>query len=157
MGDGLTPEGDIPPLIAEKQPDEDPVLLAVARAKMAEGFRPLPYHDSQGYLTIGYGCNLDAGWSEGMAAQVLDFQMRQSEQQLHNYPWYAQLGTVRRSVVAEMCFNMGLGKLLGFHDTIGAISRQDWQSAHDGMLDSVWAKQVGQRATNLAELMLKGA
>ena len=148
----------IPSFLSTVQPATvDAVSLAVARARVNEGFRSLPYHDTQGLLTIGYGCNLDAGWDQGLAETVLQYQMRKSEQQLHNYPWYTGLDVVRQSVMAEMCFNLGLGRLLGFHDTLAALGRKDWQAAHDGMLASLWSRQVGLRATTLAALMLNGA
>jgi lysozyme len=54
-----------------------------------------------------------------------------------------------------MAFNLR-ERLLGFHDTLAAILNDDWQRAHDEMLDSLWAKQVGERAQRLAKMILTG-
>ena len=47
--------------------------------KVAEGFRPYPYRDQNGYLTIGYGFNVDpssgAGLSEEEADVILDMRL----------------------------------------------------------------------------------
>jgi len=53
-----------------------------------------------------------------------------------------------------MCFNLGIGGLLGFNNTLAFIAAGDWESAANGMLASKWAKQVGMRAIELFELIL---
>lgn len=72
------------------------------------------------------------------------------------WPEFAQCDTeCRQNALREIAFNMG-GKWEGFHLARAAIEAQDWQTAHDQMLDSLWAKQVGQRAERLANYILKG-
>ena len=56
----------------------------------------------------------------------------------------------------NMAFNMQ-GKLLTFVDTLAAMKRGDYAAAADGMLNSLWARQVGARATRLAAMMRSGA
>ena len=46
--------------------------------------------------------------------------------------------------------------LLGFKNTLGMIERGDYAAAADGMLKSLWAKQVGKRAQRLAQTMRTG-
>jgi lysozyme len=56
-----------------------------------------------------------------------------------------------------MAFNLGLPRLLTFHDMIAALGRQDYGAAADAMLASRWAVQVGDRARRLAQMMRTGA
>ena len=51
---------------------------------------------------------------------------------------------------------MGSYKWQQFTHTRSAIEAQSWQAVHDGMLDSLWAKQVKGRAERLANYMLTG-
>ena len=49
------------------------------------------------------------------------------------------MNIARQAVLLDMCFNFGIGRLEGFHNTLAAMKAGDWQAAHDGMLDSAWA------------------
>ena len=69
---------------------------------------------------------------------------------------YYTLDEVRKSVLLNMCFNLGIGGLLGFNNTLSFIVAGDWERAANGMLASKWAKQVGMRAIELSEMMRKG-
>ena len=69
---------------------------------------------------------------------------------------YSALDEVRKSVLLNMCFNLGIGGLLEFNNTLAFIAAGDWERAANGMLASKWAKQVGRRAIELSELMRKG-
>jgi lysozyme len=37
-----------------------------------------------------------------------------------------------------------------------ALDREDWHASAAAMLDSKWARQVGKRATRLADMMRQG-
>ncbi len=63
---------------------------------------------------------------------------------------------IRQDVLANMCFNMGIGTLMTFHNTLAAMHDQRWEDAAEGMLASKWASQVGARADRLAEQMRTG-
>ena len=43
----------------------------VARLQIEEGFRSMPYQDTTGHWTVGFGTNLDAGITRAMAAAWL--------------------------------------------------------------------------------------
>jgi lysozyme len=72
-----------------------------------------------------------------------------------NLPWWRDLDDVRQRALINMAFNLR-ARLLGFTNTLAAIQASDWQKAHDEMLDSLWAKQVGERAQRLASMILTG-
>jgi lysozyme len=55
-----------------------------------------------------------------------------------------------QQVLVNMCFNMGAPRLSQFKKFIKAIHDEDWATASVEMLDSRWAKQVGDRAIRLS-------
>jgi lysozyme len=132
------------------------VDAAIERAKVSEGFRQYPYRDTEGYLTIGYGCCLDSGWDQNLALEVLRYQMAAAEQQIVNEPWYADLNAARQSVLTEMVFNLGFGNFIQFHRLLDALDRKNYADASNEMLNSKWASQVGARAQKLAQIMATG-
>ena len=124
-----------------------------------EGLRLKPYRCTAGKLTIGIGRNLDdCGISQSEAYVLLENDIQNCEKQiLDEIPEiYNGLDEVRKSVLLNMCFNLGIGGLLGFNNTLAFIAAGDWERAANGMLASKWAKQVGMRAIELSELMRKG-
>jgi lysozyme len=123
-----------------------------------EGKRSKPYRDTVGKLTIGVGRNLDdVGLFDDEIELLLINDLKRFERSLDkSLPWWRDLDEVRQRVILDMCFNMGLGGLLGFKNTLAKIKAHDWAGARRGMLQSKWAKQVGARATRLADMMLTG-
>ena len=124
-----------------------------------EGLRLKPYRCTAGRLTIGIGRNLDdCGISQSEAYIMLINDIMNCEKQLQSEipDIYNQLDEVRKSVLLNMCFNLGISGLLGFKNTLTFVKAGDWEQAANGMLASKWAKQVGRRAIELSELMRKG-
>lgn len=122
-----------------------------------EGFRSKPYLDSLGNLTIGYGRNLAAvGISQSEALLLLDNDIAATNRFLDTY-WseWRSLAPIRQRVVQDMAFTLR-SRFLQFRDFLGAMAAKDYSGAADAMLDSLWAKQVGSRATRLAEMMRTG-
>ena len=72
---------------------------------------------------------------------------------IHNLPWVdTQPDDVKR-VLINMAFNMGVGGLLKFHNTLNFIKNNDYVDAANGMLASIWAKEVGARAIRLSDIL----
>ena len=130
--------------------------IAMPRLKLEEGYRAMPYKDSKGLLTVGYGLNLTIPQPEAIWAAALAAKVAIVEQELQRFDWYQKLDPVRQSVLLDMAYNMGTGDLLHFPHMLAAIARGDWQTAHDEMLDSQYAKDVGQRAVVLSQMLLTG-
>lgn len=55
-----------------------------------------------------------------------------------------------------MIFNVGKPRLLGFKLMLAAVDSGDYEEAAKQMIESVWARQVGQRAVRLAAMMRSG-
>lgn len=124
-----------------------------------EGLKLKPYRCTAGKLTIGIGRNLDdCGISQSEAYVMLINDIMNCEKQLQaRIPdIYNKLDEVRKSVLLNMCFNLGVSGLLGFKNTLAFVKAGDWERAANNMLVSRWAKQVGRRAIELSELMRKG-
>lgn len=131
----------------------------IQRIKRHEGLRLSPYRDSQGNLTIGYGHNLDAKPISIRAAQVIledDIRDAWMELQFVPHEYWQHLSTKRKEVLVEMIFNMGAKGLMSFKRMLAALARSDYDAAAREMLDSRWARQVGSRAEELAQIMKEG-
>ena len=119
--------------------------------------RHVMYQDTEGVNTIGYGINVDQGLSEEEAEVLLTMRLDQAHDELLDaFPWFENLSRNRQDALINMVFNLGLTRLLYFDKMLTAIREGKWQKAHDEALDSRWARQVGQRAQELADQLLNG-
>lgn len=120
-----------------------------------EGLSLKLYKDSRGLLTIGYGrCIELVGISEGEANYLLENSMGAVVCFCRDkFPWFNSLNDDRQNVLCSMAYNMGSEKLLEFKKMLAAIAAKDFEQAATEMLCSVWASQVGSRATELADMM----
>jgi lysozyme len=139
----------------------------IAELRRDEGVEYSPYNDTMGIPTVGVGHNLRAkplpdGWkyplNDVQVDALLDDDLEDVFHDLgRNLPWWTDLNDIRQRVLANMAFNLGIGKLLGFRNTLIAMRQGKYDAAADGMINSVWAAQVKGRATRLADMMRKGA
>lgn len=126
-----------------------------------EGNVPYAYQDSLGFWTIGIGHLIDHRKNGSISADTIlyifnkDVEEKCGELDEH-LSWWRNLDEVRQRVLVNMCFNMGINNLLGFHNTLAFIEHGQYKEAAAGMLDSKWAVQVGARARELAEMMETG-
>ncbi|MBU9563769.1 glycoside hydrolase family protein [Burkholderia multivorans] len=129
-----------------------------AELTLDEGRRSRIYVDTVGKVSGGIGRNLtDKGFRDNEIDLMYQNDIVETEAWLdRNLPWWRSLDPVRQRVMMNMAFNMQ-GKLLTFVNTLAAIKRGDYAAAADGMLNSLWARQVGARATRLANMMRSGA
>jgi len=121
-----------------------------------EGVRHTLYKDSLGIPTIGVGHNLNKPLSNEAVEQILKDDIADAKRDAESFPWFNRLDDVRQAVVIDMLFNMGLSRFKGFKRMIGHIAAGTYSAAALEMLDSLWAKQVGKRAEELAEMMRSG-
>jgi lysozyme len=123
-----------------------------------EGVVLTPYHCPAGKLTIGVGRNLEAnGISRDEAMFMLDNDIKKIEHEAKMaFDWYKDLNDARKIVVLSMIFNLGFAGFQRFRQVNNFLSRKLYESAAEAMLDSHWAKQVGPRARELAQIMKTG-
>ena len=136
----------------------------LADLKVAEGYREHAYQDTVGVWTIGYG---KIKWGDGVevkegdtitragALKCLHEDMEDAIKDVERaFPWSHDLPEPAARALAEMCFNLGLPRLMGFKRMLNALKYEQWSSAHDEALDSRWAKQVHGRADRIAREFL---
>ena len=121
-----------------------------------EGLRLRIYPDSVGKWTIGVGRNLsDRGISENEAYYLLSHDIADSISDMRaTFPEFDAFSEDRQLALVDMRFNLGLGNFLKFKRMVEDIQKERWDLAAIEALDSKWATQVGNRATEIA-LMLK--
>ena len=123
-----------------------------------EGLRLKPYHCTAGKLTIGIGRNLE---DRGISQQEAEFLLyndiknatRETIDVIGEYTW-KQLSSVRKNILVNMMFNLGVFKFKKFKKMITAVQEADFFQASIEMQDSKWFKQVGFRAKRLAQEMV---
>ena len=143
-----------------------------------EGLELMPYEDSLGISTIGIGRNLvdrgisdlelthmgkdmssvyEWGITKENAYYLAENDIKIVEMEVcKKHPCVVELDQVRQRVIIDMAFNMGVPRLGKFKKMWKAIDNKDFPSAKIEMLDSRWAKQVGNRAVRLSNAMETG-
>ena len=123
-----------------------------------EGIRLKPYKDTMGLITVGVGRCLDTkGITQEEAYYLLRNDISEAIEGLQdNLPWFNQLDDARQDALTDMAFNLGITGLLKFKNMLSAIERKDWNTAHNEALNSTWARQVGTRAIEIANILLRG-
>ena len=125
------------------------------RLKTEEAFRGLPYDDTRGNPTIGYGTKLPITKAEG--AWLLETRLADTHARLSkSWEPYGGLNEARQHALLDMAYELGVDGLLGFHDMLAALERGDWAAASAAALDSLWAKEVPIRAIVIAAALKNG-
>ena len=124
-----------------------------------EGVRLKPYRCSKGKLTSGVGRNLDdKGLSKEEALFLLQNDIKEAVDICKKeFSFFKNLNQTRQIILIDMCFNLGINRLKTFKKMIKAIENKDFSLAAEEMRSSLWARQVGKRAEQLAVLMKEGA
>ena len=141
-----------------------------------EGYIATAYKDSLGIWTWGTGRNLEANPLTGAewkalldaaeisvsislagAQRLLGNGIRDAEQQCAStFTWWPTLDHVRRDAITNLCFNIGLQRLMGFRFMLQAMARGDYETAATELLESRYATQVKGRAQRLADQLRTG-
>jgi lysozyme len=123
-----------------------------------EGFIARPYRDSKGNLTIGIGWNLDARpMTQEQGLSICGQQVQEVENELiQALDCYYKLDDVRRAVLLDMAFQLGVTGLLTFKDMIALVAEGAYVNASLQMLSSDWGREFKTRANNLAIMMRTG-
>ena len=120
-----------------------------------EGLKLLPYKCTAGKLTLGVGRNIeDRGISKETAMQMLDEDIEICLNELmERLNYFETLPTEVQETLVNLCFNMGISRLMKFQLMLGAIQAGQYELAAKELLDSRYARQVGKRAEELADIL----
>ena len=123
----------------------------IERIGVNEGFRSKPYQCSEGVWTIGHGIT----WvTEEESLHILSGRISQLHLKLgEKLDWYDNMPPEIQGVVIEMCYQIGFTGFTKFKRAIAHMKNKEWQLASNEMLDSLWAKQTPNRATQLAGIV----
>ena len=121
-----------------------------------EGDVPYAYQDSLGYLTVGVGFLIDKRKGGRLPDDVrdfwLDYEISKTTTELEKrLPFFSKLSQVRKDTLINMAFNLGVNGLINFKKTIVLMAIGKHAEASREMLNSRWARQVGQRANRLSQ------
>lgn len=131
----------------------DLIAGTIEALKREEGFSATPYQCTAGVWTIGYGfTNL----TQPEAAVILEMRVKALDRALYEHGWYRKQNDVRKGVLIQMAFQLGLHGLLKFHRMIDALEGGFYQSAAAEMRNSRWFQQTPDRATRLMDKMFTG-
>ena len=130
-----------------------------------EGCKYEIYKDHLGYPTFGIGhliTDSDPEFGLEVGTQVIDERVHEAFEKdieivikdcMNEYVFFNDLPEEAQHIVANMMFNMGkprMGKFLKFKV---ALAEHNWEKAAIEMEDSLWHKQVTNRANRLIERM----
>jgi len=130
-----------------------------AQLREAEGFRRFVYRCPAGYLTVGYGRNLE---QNGVSPEEADYLLKNDiisavgELSLRVPGLLETLCDVRLRVLLDMAVNMGVPRLMRFRKMFAALKVADFDQAAAEILDSDAARQLPTRYARLSEMMRTG-
>ncbi len=123
----------------------------IASIKRHEGFSERPYPDPiRGWdvPTFGYGFTY---LTKDEADYLLRRRINNIKRELsHEKGFFIQLPQEVQDVVAEMAYQLGVGGVLKFKKMWAALAERDYDTAAKEAMDSKWAKQTPNRASELA-------
>ncbi len=132
----------------------------VKQLKRHEGVRTHAYKCSANMITVGVGRNIDENGGLGLSDDEIDYllenDIKRCKQELIALPWFVDLDSVRQDAIINLCFNLGMTRLLGFKNALAAMEAGDHPKAAAEFYDSRWAKQVGSRADEVCEMIRTG-
>ena len=137
-----------------------------------EGVNPkgicVPYIDSLGFPTIGYGqlcqsvkvttlaqanaaCasytkNCTPKKAKEWLAKEIDQKISCIQSNANTKAAYNKASTYRKAILISMAFQLGCNGLAGFKKTLNYMAKGEWANAATEMLDSLWARQTPNRA-----------
>ena len=123
--------------------------------KKHEGFVEHVYDDSLDIPTIGYGFAIkDLVLDEDIAEEILIRKLEKLKRNANSrFRWLEDMPVVIQEVILNMCYQLGITGVSKFRRAISAFQEGDWDEAANEMLDSLWARQTPNRATELSNIV----
>ncbi len=130
---------------------------AASKIELEEGWEEKMYKCPAGYLSVGFGFNLEAIKMPKPVAELwISIIITDINKKLVEVDGYSDLNEARKIVLIDMCYQMGFNGLMKFKNMWAAIRAQDFTRAKFEMLDSNWARQTPNRADRNSKAMESG-
>jgi Phage lysozyme. len=149
--------------------DEAVVAEVTPNIEGEEGLRLYVYDDANGQPivagysvignpTIGYGRLLTSahGITQAEAGTLLMHDVAAAEGDVSKMPVFAHLNVARQAALLDMDFNMGFYSLEQFTTFLGLLASARYDAAADDLKATLWAGEVGQRATRIEQIIRTG-
>ena len=151
------------------------MMNLIEQLKRHEGIEPDYYQCTADKRTIGYGRNVDDNpfspkelnmlgrdefidepMTEDEAEILLVNDVKAVHKAIYDHVSMGKLNLARQAVCINMAFNLGVHGFCKFKNMLKAIREDKFERAAIEALDSRWASQVGDRATELATQLATG-
>ena len=143
----------------------------IAILNYEEGYREIPYVDSEGYPTVAVGIKIGPknanlanytfrvpkAVSDTWTQCMVDQKIRDMNTRQNIAVALKQCNPARADILYSMAYQMGVDGLAAFKNTLVLISNGNFSGASAGMLNSKWAVQTPKRAQRHAEVMRTGS
>ena len=135
--------------------------MIIEMLRLHEGVETHAYKCTADKITIGVGRNIDPAGGIGLTDDEIDYLLsgdvkRVQAELINTFTWFSELDEVRKDAMTDICFNIGLPRLLQFEKSLAAMSIGDYDRAADEFMDSRWANQVGARAITITDMIRSG-
>tara|TARA_B100000780_G_scaffold58932_1_gene37584 strand:+ start:1125 stop:1544 length:420 start_codon:yes stop_codon:yes gene_type:complete len=135
--------------------------MIIEMLRLHEGVETHAYKCTADKITIGVGRNIDPAGGIGLTDDEIDYLLsgdvkRVQVELINTFTWFSELDEVRKDAMTDICFNIGLPRLLKFEKSLAAMSTEDYERAADEFLNSRWASQVGARAITITDMIRSG-
>lgn len=150
-----------PPLEPIPNPLDENTKLLIKELERDEGRVLNAYQDHLGYWTIGIGRLIDKRKGGGISDEEADYLKKNDilkvQKQLDDkLSWWRKLDPVRQRAIQNMCFQLGIGGLLGFKNSLAYIESGNWVKAGSNLRQSLWYKQTKNRAERVIRMFETG-
>lgn len=138
--------------------------------KANEGFMSEIYQCTAGKDTIGYGFLVSALTKDELALnggkispmsrenadKILNLKLKKLEANVFKtFDWLENAPIKVQECVIEMCYQMGVGSVKKFANTLHYMRTAQYQKAYENGLKSLWAKQTPKRAKKVLGRLLQ--
>jgi len=124
----------------------------INQIKNNEGYEPSAYEDSLGFLSIGWGFCIDKKKGGQLFIEESEFilqnRINKAEKLLSTFKWFQIQDDVRKGVLIELAYNMGLHGLLEFTKMLSGFSSKNYNIAANEFINSLAAKQIKKTRTD---------
>jgi lysozyme len=127
----------------------------IENIKESEGFKGVVYKCTEGFDTIGYGTRLPLSEEETSSCAnptkitkqeaeiILEIRLKKFIKDLeYREPFVNKISIEKQEIIAEMCYQLGVGGVLKFKGMWKALKAFDYVTASEEMLDSLWYRQM---------------